>query len=125
MGLRIEPLTAFDDRARADLAPTGALMAYQAAQETRHAALFAVLENGTRVGSVLLQREEAPGEVEVLVWAAAAQSGIDVLRRAIPHLERMARNVGACRLKFYTERAGLARVMLGLTDARALLVWDI
>ena len=126
MGLDFQPIDTFDDQARADLAKVGPLSMYEGAQSAGFAALFAILQNGDRVGSVLAKSETTPdGKTELLLEAAYAETVSTILYDGLSYFEHLARANGFDAINFQTERPGLALYAMKKKGASALLRWEL
>jgi len=123
----LEPLIQFDARAIADLSEVGPIDFYTQEQQRGIGALFAVLKDGRRVGSVLIRREILRnGEKQCVVVAGKVRSETTVLDPGMKEIERRAKAHGCTSIRLHTDRLGLIKNLLKRNpDAEAVLEWDL
>lgn len=124
-GVEFKPLSAFDKKAVDDLSRVGPIEVYTEDQETGFAALFAVLLNGERVGSMLLNLDTREDDtLELIVEAAVSNADVPILMEGRSLVTRYARENGIKTICCYTERPGIARLFMN-AGARACLRWGV
>lgn len=81
------------------------------------AVLFRVLSEGQTVGAFLLRIDDEPtGKQGVIVAAAAALGGVDMVHTVVPIIE--SRFVGIASIRFHTQSRALVRKMQALGYAQ-------
>ncbi len=124
--LAFEPLTNFDPQVEADFARVGDVEFYRAEHDTGRCALFAVLEKGKRVGSIMFcsETKESSGEKIFGVMAASTKTNRSLIRDGKELITEYARRTGHHTLKFYTSEPRLAAEFLK-NGARAKVTWSV
>jgi len=123
----LQPLTQFDTRAVNDLTEVGPIDFYRQEQSRGIGALFAVIKNGQRVGSVLIRREILRnGEKQCVVVAGKVRSESAVLDPGMREIERRAKGNGCTSIRLHTDRVGLIKNLLKRNpDAETVVEWDL
>lgn len=125
--LEFAPLETFDEQAQRDLAKAGNVDFYMHEHALGMCSLFAVLDKGKRVGSILFCSEsKAYNSAEKIfaVTAASTRSGRSLLLEGKDLISEYARRTGHSTVKFYTDRPKLAEAFLKM-GARAKISWDV
>jgi len=123
----LEPLVKFDDRAIADLTEVGPIDFYFREHAQGIGALFAVMKNAVRVGSVLIRREKLRnGDLQCVVVAGKVRGETAILDPGMAQIERMARANGCKTIRLHTDRIGLIKNLLKRNpDAETVVEWEL
>ncbi|MBL4791260.1 MAG: hypothetical protein JKY60_20185 [Kordiimonadaceae bacterium] len=123
----LQPLIDFDVRAVNDLSEVGPIDFYRQEQAQGVGALYAVMNNNRRVGSVLIRREIlSNGEKQCVVVAGKVRSESAILDPGMREIERRAKANGCTSIRLHTDRIGLIRNLLKRNpDAETVVEWDL
>jgi hypothetical protein len=128
MAVTFQPLDTFDTRAKQGFTRIDGgknLKFYIAEHKAGRCALFAVLENGKRAGSLLLCSEtKQSGEKILAVMAASIEGKTEkIIKEGLAFINDYARKSKHYTVKFYTSNRKLADAFLK-AGARAKITWN-
>ena len=124
MAITFEPLLEFDAQAVEDFKTVGPVHFYMEEHRLGHCALFAVMDGGKRVGSILFCSESKRDENILAVVAASSRTRRSLIREGKELISHYARATGHHTVKFYTDRERLAYEFVKM-GARAKITWEV